>query len=175
MSRSTAFDGTGGNASYKRGIVKENRPGKSRVEFADEDGTVSYWLTWTNGAAGASKMFNAPDVGSQVNCLIDEYGEDGTILGASYSEVDTPPTQNLKHAKMVMEGGLDVEYDKATGVLTIVSPTSIVFKVGGFVLTIGPGGLDADNGYIKNDGHRTDKDHVHDNSTPGPGTTGKPL
>ena len=55
-------------------------------------------------AAGGSKIFNQPDMGSQVNVLLDRHGEDGVILGARYSKADQPPTTNGKLLKALLEG-----------------------------------------------------------------------
>jgi len=129
------------NKTFKRGIVRENdaKNARSRVEFVDEDGTVSRWLDWNMPAAGASKFYAAPDVGSQVHCVLDHHGEDGTIIGARYSKEDRPPASNDKHMKGLWEGGLDLEYDKTTGAVTINSPKSITFICGDTRIEITPG------------------------------------
>ena len=124
------------SSQFKRGIVRENDPktGRSKVEMVDEDGTQSFWLAWNMPAAGGSKIFNQPDIGSQVNCLVDRHGDDGVILGARYSKEDKPPTENGKLLKMLLEGGLDFEYDKAAGTLTLklsaltIEAPAITFK-----------------------------------------------
>jgi len=132
-----------GNSAYKRGIVLENDDAnaRSRVRFADEDDTVSRWLYWNMPAAGASKVYMGPDVNSQVNCLVDHNGEDGCILGACYSKADPTPTSNGKLIKAKIEGGLDIEVDKASGSMTIKLPTKFVLDVGGTTLELTPAGV----------------------------------
>lgn len=124
------------SAQFKRAIVRENDPktGRSRVEMIDEDGTQSHWLAWNMPAAGGSKFFNAPDIGSQVNVLLDRHGEDGVILGARYSKSDTTPTQNGKLIKALLEGGLDFEYDKAEGTLILKLPAGLTIEASAITL-----------------------------------------
>ena len=135
------------NQAFKRGIVRENDAAnaRSRVEFVDEDGTVSRWLDWNMPAASASKFYVAPDVGSQVHCLLDHHGEDGTIIGARYSKEDRPPANNDKHIKGTFEGGLDIAYDKSTGALTINTPKSITLICGGTKIEVTPGQFKVDS------------------------------
>lgn len=132
-----------GNSAYKRGIVLENDDAnaRSRVRFADEDDTVSRWLYWNMSAAGTSKFYASPDVGSQVNCIVDHNGEDGCILGACYSKADPTPTSNGKLMKALLEGGLDFEYDRASGTMTIKLPTKFLLDVGGTTIELTPAGV----------------------------------
>lgn len=133
----------GGNSAYKKGIIRENDPkkGRSKVEFVDEDGTTSYYMRWNMPAAGKSKIFNQPDIGSQVNCVVDHNGEDGVIIGASYSEGDAPPTEDGSLMKMALEGGLDFDYDKGSGKVVIKAPGGFIIEVGGTRFELSPGGL----------------------------------
>ena len=130
------------NSAYKRGIILENDDAnaRSRVRFADEDDTVSRWLYWNMPAAGKSKIYSAPDIGSQVNCVVDHNGEDGCILGACYSKQDPTPTSNGKLMKAVMEGGLDFEYDRA-GTLKLKLPAKFLLDVGGTTFELTPAGV----------------------------------
>jgi phage baseplate assembly protein V len=152
------------SAQIKRGIVKENDPktGRSRVEFVDEDESVSHWLAWNMPAAGGTKIFHAPDIGSQVNCALDRHGEDGLILGARYSTEDTPPTQNDKLIKMLLEGGADFGYDKASGTL-IFKLTSIRIEANLTVI----GDIDT-TGTLTNNGKNVGSTHTHVSAPSGP-------
>ena len=127
------------NSQYKVGIVRKNDPkkGRSKVEFADEDGVQTTWVRWNSPFTGKSKFFNEPDMGSQVNVLLDKHGEDGVILGASYNDDDEPPTQNGKLMKMLLEGGLDFQYDKASGALTLKLPAGLTVEAGSITLKSG--------------------------------------
>jgi phage baseplate assembly protein V len=139
------------NSAYKNGIIRENDPknGRSRVEFIDEDGTTSYWMRWNSPFTGKSKFYNQPDIGSQVNCLVDHNGEDGVIIGASYSKADPPPTQNGKQMKAAMEGGLDYIYDKVAGTLWLKLPNTITLQCGSSTIEIQQGQIVLKAPYIQ--------------------------
>lgn len=116
------------NSPFKRGIVKELKPEKAqaRVEFEDEDGVSSYWLSVNSSLAsgGASRTYAMPEIDSQVHCLIDWKGEDGCILGASYSDKDAPPATDANHLVGKLAGGMEWKYDKSAGTLDLNVPTS---------------------------------------------------
>lgn len=158
------------SSPYKRGIVLLNDPAKarSRVKIEDEDGVRSFWLAWNMGGAGASKIYNAPDIGSQVNCLVDWRGEDGCILGARYSDKDKPPTSDGKLMKSLLEGGGDFTYNKGNG--------SLVLKLPGGLTIEGPeikvkGNIDV-TGSMKANGKPVDETHRHKDVMGGSGTSG---
>lgn len=154
------------SAQFKRGTIILNDPARarSRVRIEDEDGTQSYWLAWNMPAAGASKIFNAPDVGSQVNVLLDRHGEDGVILGARYSSKDTPPTTDGNLLKAFMQGGADIDYHKGTGKLTMRLPGGLAIE----------GNVDFSNGYVKSEGRRIDHTHTHPGIVRGGASTDPP-
>lgn len=131
------------NSPFKRGIVRELKPEKAqaKVEFEDEDGVSSYWLSVNSPLAsgGGSRVYAMPEVGSQVHCLIDWKGEDGTILGASYSDKDAPPATNPDHIAMKLKGGLELLFDKSAGTLNIKVPISITLECGGTKVEMTPG------------------------------------
>lgn len=155
-----------GNLQSKPGIVKENDPkrGMSRVQIEDEDEVSSFWMAWNMPAAGGSKFYNQPDIGSQVNCLYDPHAESGVILGARYSEKDTPPTQDGKALMAQLEGGGLFHYDKASG--------KIILKA--------PGGLEIEadvkitGSSVKHNNKNIGSTHRHDGVEPGGGNTGEP-
>jgi phage baseplate assembly protein gpV len=155
----------GKKSGMKRGIIRENdaKTGRSRVEFLDEDHTISHWLAWNVMATSGSKMFNQPDVGAQVNCLIDANGEDGIILGGRYSADDAPPTQNGSLIKIQLQGGADFEYDKASGIMTLhASSLQIIgdLTVNGNVTILGAS--------LTHNGKNVGSTHGHSSSPPGP-------
>jgi len=160
------------NSPYKPGIVLLNdyARGRSRVTFEDEDGTRSYWLRWNSPFTGKSKFYNAPDIGSQVNCMVDWQGEDGCIVGASYSEKDATPTSDGGLMKAMLEGGLDFSYNKSGGGLTIKTPGVLTLEASNIITK---GNVDLNNGYVKNDGVSIDKTHGHVTAPPGP--SGPPV
>lgn len=161
------------NASYKRGIVLLNDPanGRSRVKIEDEDGVKTFWLAWNMPAAGKSKIFNAPDIGSQVNCLLDRNGEDGCILGARYSKADTTPTSDGNLMKALLEGGLDFSYNKGSGALALKAPGGLIFEAPNVTVK---GNTDFTEGYVKSNGKRIDDTHTHGGIVSGPDSTSVP-
>ena len=161
------------SAQFKRGEVIENDPktGRSRVRFDDEDGVSSFWLAWNMPAAGGSKIFNQPDIGSQVNALVDRHGEDGVILGARYSDKDKPPTQNGKLLKALLEGGMDLEYDKSAGSLTLKLPAGLTIEAGSVSLK---GPVAVEGASLTHNGRNVGHDHRHVEVMSGPATTGPP-
>lgn len=175
------------SAQFKVGIVKENDPkkGRSRVQFPDEDGAQSHWLRWNVGAAGGSKLFNQPDLESEVNCLVDRHGIDGAILGASYNAQDQPPTQNGRLLKALLEGGLDFEYDKAAGTLTLKVPAGISIDAAAGVSIKGPlktegavemqGAVTITGAALRHNGKNVGSDHIHGGVQPGGGQTSDPA
>lgn len=180
------------NATYRNGIVREvdGKRGLARVEFTDQDGMASWWLSVSQPLAGSSRVYSMPDVGSQVTCMTDERGEEGVIIGAIYSDKDVPPTDNANEIKTVLAGGRAETYDKSSGeyhvqqsakyVIDIgaahveISPDKIVLQVGGTSLVISDGHVSASGpfshsggdvsfggGSLTHDGRNIGSTHVH--------------
>jgi len=128
---------------YRRGIIQEidGKNGTARVEFRDKDEVVSWWLNVNQPSAtsGKSRVYSMPDVGAQVNCLVDEGGQEGTILGAFYSDEDRPPIEDANHMHAALEGGLVFDYDRGTGKLSISAPGGIVLNTGSSTIELKPG------------------------------------
>ncbi|CAM1655765.1 Gp5/Type VI secretion system Vgr protein [Bartonella choladocola] len=191
----------------RHGIVREvNDKGHARVEFRDADNVVSYWLQPVQPLASGkqSRSYCMPEVGSQVSCFVDEHAQEGVILGAVYSDIDQPPTQNPAQIVNELRGGRRDVYDKDTGEYLLeqtaphtikigasvveITPTSISMTVGGAGIVIGLGGKIQSTGDMSHKGNakfeggslrHNDKnvgsDHHHEGVTPGGGTTGDPL
>ncbi|MDR2451847.1 MAG: phage baseplate assembly protein V [Candidatus Accumulibacter sp.] len=102
-----------GGVSYKQGIVAESRPGFARVRFDDLDGLVTAWLPVIQPKTFLDKAVWTLDVGEQVACVLDEYMESGCILGAVYSDVDTPPVSSADKIHLRFVDGTSMEYDRA--------------------------------------------------------------
>ncbi|MCJ8142975.1 phage baseplate assembly protein V [Ancylobacter sp. A5.8] len=128
---------------YRTGIVTEvdGKKGLARVEFRDRDQVVSWWLNVNqpHASAGKSRVYSMPDLGAQVNCLVDAGGQEGTILGAFYSDEDRPPIEDAKHMHAALEGGLVFDYDRATGKLTLSAPGGIELVAGDCLIKLKPG------------------------------------
>jgi phage baseplate assembly protein V len=94
-----------------------------RVTFPDCDQMQSWWLPVVVRKSQNDKEYFLPDIGEQVVCLMDRYDEDGAVLGAIYSTIDTPPpgmTADKWHWSS--RDGAAFEYDRAQHALTIALP-----------------------------------------------------
>jgi phage baseplate assembly protein V len=103
------------NSPYRRGIVVERGKGRLKVQFGDEHEDQSYWLDLNQGASGKNQMFNMPDLGTQVGCLMDWDGEDGMVVGAVWSENHPPPTEENDNLHFLFSSGLEIIAEKGTG------------------------------------------------------------
>lgn len=130
---------------YRRGIVTEVAADRAqvRVEFRDRDEVSSWWLdvNMPHATTGKNRMYAMPDEGAQVNCLIDERGEQGTVIGAIYSDADKPPATDANRVVMELEGGLLLDYDRSAGTLSIKVPKGVTLIAGTSKLEILPGGI----------------------------------
>lgn len=131
------------SSAFKRGEVRELDPenARAKVEFLDEDGASSFWLSVNSSLASGSgsRTYAMPEIGSQVHCLVDWRGEDGVILGASYSKKDRPPANKATDIAMKLGGGLDFLYDKAAGTLWLKVPGVLTLQCGGSTIELQPG------------------------------------
>lgn len=109
-------------SEFKTGIISERESSscRCRVEFAAE-GIVSDWLPIVVPGTQNNKYFTLPDIGEQVVCLMDNRLENGVILGAIYSEADTPSNdvQGDDIAGVEFEDGTKVFFDRAASKLTV--------------------------------------------------------
>lgn len=102
------------------GIVSQINPvlAQARVNFGDDEST-SFWLPILQSKTMKDKFYSMPDIGEQVACLMDENSEDGVILGAIYSTVDTPVVSSEKQISLNLENNSLINLDKETNTLTI--------------------------------------------------------
>ena len=106
------------------GIVSQINPisVQARVSFEDDEST-SFWLPVLQTKTLKDKFYSMPDIGEQVVCLMDENSEDGVILGAIYSTVDTPITKSEKEHSINLEDGSSINANKETSTLSVVFQT----------------------------------------------------
>ena len=99
---------------FKTGVVTEVSAAKcaARVQFPDNDGMVSFWLPVLQHKSLKDKHYFVPDVNEHVACLLDDNGEAGVILGAIYSDADTPPVDSADKHHVTFEDGTVLEYDR---------------------------------------------------------------
>jgi len=102
------------------GIVSQINPllCQARVNFGDDD-SVSYWLPVIQTKTLKDKFYSMPDIGEQVVCLMDENSEDGVILGAIYSNIDTTVSKSEKEISANFENGSYINANKETNTLTV--------------------------------------------------------
>jgi phage baseplate assembly protein V len=91
------------------------------VRFNDLDGLITAWLPVIYPKTFLDKVVWTLDAGEQVACILDEYFENGCILGAIYSEADVPPTTSPDKFLIQFKDGGSSEYDRSSGARTEVS------------------------------------------------------
>jgi len=104
-----------GLVSFKTGIVEEAKVGWAIIRFPDLDDLLSKWIPVLYTKTQDDKGFWTPDVGEQVQCLMDDRLEDGCIMGAIYSEVDQPPTDDVDEYGIQFKDGGWFSYNRSTG------------------------------------------------------------
>lgn len=89
---------------YKRAMV--------RVVFSDL-GLLSPWLQVPQRSVRRDKSFSMPDLGEQVAVLLDEHGDRGVLIGATYNAEDEPPEEAGEDVRMVVfDDGTKIKYDR---------------------------------------------------------------
>lgn len=121
MERNDARPTTGG-VRFKTGIVADVDVDAGAVTVSFEDvGIVSHWLTVCYPKSGQDKAYWLPDVGDQVRCLMDEYLEDGAVLGSIYSSADAVPWASGDKIGWQFRDGGGFSYDRSTGELDVTA------------------------------------------------------
>ncbi|EEU9597537.1 TPA: phage baseplate assembly protein V [Escherichia albertii] len=90
-----------------------------RVTLPECDNLKSNWLAVLQRNSQDNKDYWLPDMGEQVEVLLDDNGEDGVVLGAVYSTVDTAPVASRDKRYVQFSDGAAFEYDRSTHQLTI--------------------------------------------------------
>ncbi|MCZ8965864.1 phage baseplate assembly protein V [Escherichia albertii] len=90
-----------------------------RVTLPECDNLKSNWLAVLQRNSQDNKDYWLPDMGEQVEVLLDDNGEDGVVLGAVYSTVDTAPAASRDKRYVQFSDGAAFEYDRSTHQLTI--------------------------------------------------------
>src|ERR1700692_1388095 len=111
---------------YRVGIVEVQDAGNARVPvvFLDRDRMQSWWLPVIVAKTQNDKAYWMPDVGEQVVCVMDEYDEDGAVLGAIYSRADHPPVTSADKLHWSAKDGAVFEYDRAAHAFAVSLPSS---------------------------------------------------
>ncbi|HCC0890470.1 TPA: phage baseplate assembly protein V [Salmonella enterica] len=90
-----------------------------RVTLPECDNLRSNWLPVLQRNTQNNKDYWLPDIGEQVEVLLDENGEDGVVLGAVYSTVDTAPLASRDKRYVRFSDGAAFEYDRELHQLTV--------------------------------------------------------
>jgi phage baseplate assembly protein V len=116
---------------FRTGIVQEQdvETAKVRVVFPDYDQMLSWWLFIAVPKSQNDKAYWIPDIGEQVLCFMDEHDEDGAVLGAIYSQVDTTPVQSANKWHVTMQDGAIFEYDRSSHQFEISLPNTGVVTI----------------------------------------------
>lgn len=109
-----------GGVTYKQGLVAEAKPGFCRVRFDDLDELVTAWLPVIHHKTQDDKVIWTLDIGEHVACLMDSQMEDGCVVGAIYSEADTPPVASADKFRVQFKDGGSFEYDRSNGAMNVV-------------------------------------------------------
>lgn len=116
--------------SFKNGIVEDSKPGWAIIRFPDIDDLLTQWLPVVHSKTQDDKQFWTLDIGEQVKCLMDDRLEDGCILGAIYSEVDVPPTDDPDEYGITFKDGAWFSYNRRTGLFTALIIGDAIIEVG---------------------------------------------
>lgn len=98
-----------------------------KVVFEDKDNLVSDKLPVLVRGSSKNRDYWLPDVGEQVCCLMLPNGHNaGICLGSFYSESSPPAITDAEKRRIDFSGGSFIEFDRATGGLTIQCTGDIV-------------------------------------------------
>ncbi|KGA22256.1 baseplate protein [Pectobacterium brasiliense] len=90
-----------------------------RVRLPECDNLRTAWLPVLQRNTQNNKDYWLPDIGEQVEVLLDGNGEDGLVLGAIYSAADVPTLADKYKRAVTFADGAHIEYDRQTHTLTI--------------------------------------------------------
>ncbi len=121
--------------TLKFGTVSASRPGFARVRLPDAGNLRTMWLPIAYPKTQDDECYWTYDPGEQVAVLLDAQGEDGVILGAVFSDADTPPVTSPDKFGVRFKDGAELEYDRATHTLTVRGGVQkVVVEVGATIL-----------------------------------------
>lgn len=117
-------EGTVVSVFAERGTVKVQK---------EQSGVLSGELPVIFRGTSKNKTYSMPSIGEQVVCVFGN-GSVGYVLGAVYSEVDTPDIQGMHKHYFKFEDGAVFEYDTQTQELNVTCKT---LKVNGDIICSG--------------------------------------
>ena len=126
-------------SAFRVGIVAVQDAARCRVRvvFPDRDQMQSWWLPVVVAKTQNDKAYYLPDIGEQVVCLMDEYDEDGAVLGSVYSNIDVPPGGLGAHnVHWKAQDGASFDYDRTKHALTVNAPAGAMISIAASGATI---------------------------------------
>lgn len=137
-------------AGYQVGPKKLPRV---RVRLAAYGNMRTWLLPVLHPKTKVDQVFWLPSIGEHVAVLLDEFGEDGVVLGAIYSEADLAPTDSADVMVIAFGDGTRLEYNRATHHLLADVKGSVLLRASGHVAitaaTIGLTGQVTVNGTLQ--------------------------
>lgn len=154
------------NQSNKRGLVIERDPAKHRVkvQFPDEDESVTHWIDVVANASTGTSFFAMPGMGDEVWCALDHKGEDGCLIGSKYNDKDKTPFSSNDIVGLAGAWG-SFHINIATGDFGI--------STGGTV-SITASDIALESGTLTHNGVNIGHTHTHPGIEPGPDNTDPP-
>lgn len=107
---------------YKIGHITSVDPAKglAKVKFDADNDIVSGWLPILQTNTLSNKESRTFDVNEHVVVMMDENCEDGVIMGAIYSDSDTPPGESGKDIWMkTFNNGTKIKVDRSSNEIEI--------------------------------------------------------
>lgn len=156
------------NNAVRSGRVVDVDPGRQRVkvDIGDEGNPlITPWIRWPE-RAGARKTWNPPSVGELMTVLspAGEVDEKSLAVHGGFTN-DNPAPSSDGDAQVFTLGPLTVT-TKGNGA---------TLQIGGFTVKLSAAGVDADGGYVRNNGTDIGDTHKHDGIKLGPDQTGTPV
>lgn len=90
-----------------------------RVRLPGRGNLHTWWLDVLQCNTQNNKDYWLPDIGEQVRLLLDEYAEDGVVLGSTYSSQDRPSISDRNRRRADFADGAWIEYDRKNSALAI--------------------------------------------------------
>lgn len=127
-------------ATMRFGVVAQIDAATCRVKvrLPDCGGMITGWLAVLHLKTHLDKHFHLPDAGEHVLCLLDARGEDGAVLGATYSKPEPPPVASVDQHHIRFADGTTVDYNRASHVMAIHAVGPIVIIAAGAVTIQAP-------------------------------------
>ena len=119
----------------KFGIVTEVIPSKGMVRVGfEEDGIVSFLLPVLMKSTKEDKYFHSLAVNERVVCLMDEFCENGVVIGAIYDASNIPDSTSGTVTQVVFSDDTKVQYDRST--------TELIVEVGDTLIKANNNGIE---------------------------------